>query len=157
VQQITFRGVDIVKRFGRGRRILQKITKGNAMDLLETADLYVDAMRRELLLPGTGRIYTRTGLPSPHQASAPGAPPASWTSTLFWAIDSIILAYAPPKVGVGIDANTAPYWKPLEFGTARMLPRPFVRRALALANRRAIGQFRRRLRERAQKIIAEGA
>lgn len=148
--RLEVRGFSVVKRFAKYRRILGEVVKGDVFALQEVADVYVDAIRRELLVPGTGRTYY--GESGPHVASAPGESPVNWSGNLFWAIDSLIID--GKRVGVGVDSTKAPYWEDQEYGTVNMAPRPFIRPVLRLKNRRAVGQFKRRLRERAQKIVA---
>lgn len=96
--------------------------------------------------PATGRIYalgertvsfvTKAGqavsfvayrgqAPRQHQASAPGEPPAVDTGNL------INSGYAMQKrLGLWEVGFTAEYAAPLEYGTARIAPRPFLRPAL---------------------------
>jgi HK97 gp10 family phage protein len=72
----------------------------------------------------TGRVYQRRGVV--HQASAPGQPPASDTGRL---VNSIVTSYDIEQLSGTVQAGTeyAPY---LEYGTAKMAPRPFMRPAL---------------------------
>jgi HK97 gp10 family phage protein len=74
--------------------------------------------------PKTGRIYRRGSVI--HQASAPGQSPASDTGRL---VNSIVTSYQPETLSGTVQAGTeyAPY---LEFGTATIEPRPFMRPAL---------------------------
>lgn len=73
--------------------------------------------------PATGRIY-RYGKVE-HRASAPGEPPAVDTGNL------INSGYATQKrLGLWEVGFTAEYAAPLEYGTARIAPRPFLRPAL---------------------------
>lgn len=81
----------------------------------------------QLIMSGakSGKIYWRRG--TAHQASAPGEAPASDTGTL---VKSITTRYDLGSLSgrVVAQAKYAPY---LEYGTATMAPRPFLRPALA--------------------------
>lgn len=76
----------------------------------------------------TGRVYTRDGVK--HQASAPGESPAGDTGDL------------AGKIGTSIDEGAlvetiefySAHARPLEYGTAKMAPRPFAR--VAVVNKR---------------------
>jgi HK97 gp10 family phage protein len=72
----------------------------------------------------TGRTYRRRGVV--HRASAPGEAPASDTGRL---VNSITTSYDLEQLSGTVQAGTeyAPW---LEFGTAKMEPRPFMRPAL---------------------------
>lgn len=97
-------------------------------------------MKRLLRMHGGGRVYTRRfwrdkqgrlrmgGNRPPHQASAPGQPPATDTGRLLNSIYHVI-------EGVGSDlvakiGSTVDYAEYLELGTRHMAPRPFERPAL---------------------------
>ena len=67
-----------------------------------------------------GQVYYRHG--RPHQASAPGEPPARWTGNLANSIHTVTDAQ-PHTALVMIDSEYAAY---LEYGTVKMQPRPFV-------------------------------
>lgn len=84
-----------------------------------------EALRLVMQTEKTGRLYRRGGVT--HQASAPGEPPASDTGRL---VGSITTFYDQDKLTGIVSANTeyAPF---LEYGTAKMEPRPFMRPALA--------------------------
>lgn len=97
-------------------------------------------LKRLLRMHGTGRIYTRRfyrdregrlrmgGRRPPHQASAPGRPPASDTGRLLNSVYHEIVG-----IGTDLTANigyTANYGAYLELGTRYMAPRPALRPAL---------------------------
>jgi HK97 gp10 family phage protein len=84
-----------------------------------------EALRLIMQTAKTGRLYRMRGVV--HRASAPGEPPASDTGRL---VNSITTAYNETKLSGVVSANTeyAPY---LEYGTANMEERPFMRPALA--------------------------
>lgn len=75
--------------------------------------------------PKTGRVYQRRGVE--HQASAPGEAPASDTGRL---VNSITTSYDTQNLVGTVNAGTK-YAAYLEYGTAKMEPRPFMRPAVA--------------------------
>jgi HK97 gp10 family phage protein len=85
----------------------------------------------------SGRTVTRTregGERYTHIAAAAGAPPNTDTGAL---VRSINVNIQPDAVFVGSSLEYAPW---LEFGTARMLPRPWLNPALE-ENRRRIEKW----------------
>lgn len=74
--------------------------------------------------PKTGAVYTRRGVT--HQASAPGEPPANDLGNLQ---NSITVRLFPNILAATVNSAAA-YSAALEFGTVRMEPRPYMRRAL---------------------------
>lgn len=91
---------------------------------------FAESVRNEsitLILNGekTGRVYRRGNVE--HQASAPGEAPASDTGTLVGRIET---SYDEANLSAQVAARTA-YAEPLELGTQKMEPRPFLRPALA--------------------------
>lgn len=90
------------------------------------AGQHVAGEAKELVQRGakTGRIYRKTNPNRTHQASAPGQPPASDTGTL---ANSIGVERLPDRAEI---SAVTPYALPLEWGTRRMAPRPFMTRAL---------------------------
>lgn len=89
--------------------------------------------------PKTGRIYRKYMPRRTHQASAKGEAPATDTGTL---IAGIVIDRADITRGRIIIASTAPYSRALEFGTRKMAPRPFLRRALRSMKGRVVTIFR---------------
>ena len=71
--------------------------------------------------PKSGRIYERYNPRRTHQASAPGQAPASDTGNL---VSQIIVRPKNPDE-VAVESN-ALYSSFLEFGTSKMLARPFL-------------------------------
>lgn len=90
-----------------------------------TESVRSEALTLILKTAKTGRIYRRGR--RRHQASAPGEAPASDTGTL---VGRIRTSYDSDNLVGTITASTA-YAAPLEYGTARMAARPFLRPALA--------------------------
>lgn len=109
-----------------GEAILARARQG-AMQGVVAGIAIVEARAVDLIMngPKTGRIYTRRGVR--HQASAPGEAPASDTGTLV-NMRRIDLLTAELAARLVFSSQHAPH---LEFGTRRMEPRPFARRALA--------------------------
>ena len=71
--------------------------------------------------PKTGRIYEKYNPRRTHSASAPGQAPASDTGNLVRNI--AVKMESRDQVAV---VSSAPYSQFLEFGTSKMLPRPFL-------------------------------
>jgi HK97 gp10 family phage protein len=112
-------------------------------DDLERRAINVETtMKRLLVIHGTGRIYTQLfrrkngrlyvfGRRVPHQASAPGMPPATDTGRLLGSIHHTVGDDADGQYAhIGSDVEYALY---LELGTRYMAPRPFMRPALDAA------------------------
>lgn len=97
---------------------MRGVVRGTEMVRTEATTLILDT-------PKTGRIYRRRTVE--HQASAPGEPPASDTGRL---VASIRTDYDTSELVGRVTASTE-YAAALEYGTARMAPRPFMRPALA--------------------------
>jgi len=88
----------------------------------------VEGTAKESIVSGSpsGRTYTRGSIS--HTASAAGQPPASDTSFLVQNITSQVKSEGTNVIGQIVAS--APYAKPLEFGTTQMSPRPFMQPAL---------------------------
>lgn len=113
-------------------------------DDLERRAYNVENFQKRLLrLHGTGRIYTtrfyrdkegrlRKGGPRvPHQASAPGEPPAADTGQLLNSIHHKLDSDGDGQYAwIGTDLAIGTY---LELGTRYMDPRPFLRPSLVAA------------------------
>ncbi len=89
--------------------------------LLEGDRILVDILSQ----PGQGVSYQRGGVV--HVASAPGDPPAPDTGQLRNSRDQEIFE-APGEVVVGVLSVNADHAAPLQLGTERMAPRPFINR-----------------------------
>lgn len=118
----------------------------------EAADDVVKAMRAGGLIvqgkavrsirntPKTGRRYKRGN--AVHVASSPGNPPAIDTGFL---VSSIEVRPIPNGAEVG---SRAAYAKPLEYGTRKMAPRPFLAPALRDSVDEILTRVRAALRRR---------
>lgn len=84
--------------------------------------LLITAKAKQLILSGpkTGKVY------GSHRASAPGEPPANETGRL---VQSIRWEFTGSRLAIRVVAGTV-YASYLEFGTSKMAPRPFLRRAI---------------------------
>lgn len=101
--------------------------RGGLVGALHEAAYIVEGRAKALVLepPKTGRLYKR-GKKTTHQASAPGEAPASDTGNLAGSITQDVSAF---DLECRVSAET-PYAEALEYGTTKMEPRPFMRRAL---------------------------
>lgn len=101
--------------------VMQAVAQG-------TEDVRNEAIELIRSSPASGEVYHRRGVT--HKASAPGEPPATDTGHL---VNSITTKYNPSELSgqVIVGAGYGPY---LEFGTATMEPRPFLRPALEKAS-----------------------
>lgn len=126
----------MVVRFDR-RGIQKRVKRATARGLFRATE----AVRNEAISlvqnsPATGRTYQRRGIA--HVASSPGNPPRTDTGNL---INSIRTKFMYENL-TGIVNAGALYAAPLEFGTPKIEPRPFMRPALA-NRRRDINKFAR--------------
>lgn len=74
------------------------------------------------------RGAARTNIDSTNRASAPGQPPAPDTAQLRNSIDYELSSATTSNVGTNVE-----HAEPLEFGTTRIAPRPFMRPSLVIA------------------------
>lgn len=70
-----------------------------------------------------------------HVPSRPGEPPNADTRRLDTSIETVLISQNPPEVHV---VSNAPYSAALEYGTSRMLERPFMRPAAQRKRRRVV-------------------
>jgi HK97 gp10 family phage protein len=144
---------DIAQILKRTRGTLEEIITAGSDPLVAAGEVILDVMRDELRQPGQGEIYECEfrmiggrpvpikSLPrEPHQASAPGDPPASDTETLVNALDYEVLA--EDRIALGVK-EAGYYWRFLEEGTRFIDPRPFVEPAIAIAKRNAAREYHR--------------
>ena len=131
-------GIDRMRRRAQqaGPELVARLT----VALNESAAL-VQAEAQRLIAdpPKTGRIYKKYNPRRTHQASAPGQAPATDLGTL---INSIVIDRADLPRGRIVIAATAEHARHLEYGTRKMAPRPFLRRALRNSQGRILALFR---------------
>lgn len=79
---------------------------------------------------------TRGSISGPnHVPSRPGEPPNADTRRLDTSTETVLVSQNPPEVHV---ISNAPYSAALEYGTSKMLERPFMRPAAQRKRRRAV-------------------
>lgn len=105
---------------------LEKSLTARLSAIVRTYAFSVEAAAKVAILTGTksGRVYQRKGGKT-HQASAAGEAPANDTS----ALANSIRAQSEQGLTWRVSAS-ARYAAPLELGTKRMAPRPFLAPAL---------------------------
>lgn len=104
-----------------GPQVVQDVRAGVVRGLVRgTEAVRTDAVSRINNPPKTGRMYGK------HQASAPGESPATDTGALANSVStSVDQAALTGNVNFGTGYSAA-----LEFGTAKIAPRPYARPAL---------------------------
>jgi len=114
--ELDAKGLEILESIGEVRHsVLQALVMGAN----EIRNSVIDSMFRE---KKSGKFYKRGS--KEHQASAPGQAPAVDMGEL---ARSIIFDVREQSLEVEVGAKAgAPYAKFLEFGTAKMKPRPFL-------------------------------
>lgn len=112
-----------------------------------TESVKAEAVSLILDTPKSGRTYVRRGVS--HQASAPGEAPASDTGRL---VNSIRTEYDTAAL-TGRVVASARYAAPLEYGTQKMKPRPFLRPALAAHQ----GEIVKTIQEEIAAELSKGA
>jgi HK97 gp10 family phage protein len=101
-------------------REIDGVCHNTALDIQARAQLAIQNP------PKSGRIYKRGNVL--HQASAPGEAPATDTSALVNSAYTKKIADADYETG--FTAKETDYARHLEFGTAKMEPRPYLRPAV---------------------------
>ena len=97
--------------------------------------------------PKSGRIYEKYNPRRTHRASAPGQAPASDTGNLVRNI--AVKMESRDQVAV---VSSAPYSQFLEFGTSKMLPRPFLFPATEKSRPKIAQAVFNRVKKEIQKI-----
>ena len=103
--------------------------------------------------PKSGRTYEKYNPRRTHKASAPGQPPASDTGFL---VNNIKRKIDADKMG-GEIASRAFYSKFLEFGTSKMLPRPFMFPALEKNRQKILKRINQAIKVAGQKSQTKGS
>lgn len=109
-----------------GDSLLDRIKKAAMVGVIDGVESVIeeaDSLMNDT--PRDGRTYRRRGVE--HVASSPGYPPAPDTGRLRKSLRS---EYNPSGLSGEAIASTE-YAESLEYGTAKMAPRPFMRPALA--------------------------
>jgi len=110
----------------QGDKVLREVRQAVLKGLVRGTELVrEEAITSILSTQKTGRLYRRRSIT--HQASAAGETPASDTGRL---VNSITTEINEVELAGVINAGTA-YAAALEFGTAKMAERPYMRPALA--------------------------
>lgn len=136
-----------VRNMGRLQAKVKKlpldIQAATVIGLREIAQPMEDDVKRSIRSGArTGKIVTRYHPERIHQASAPGEPPANDRGML---ANSIEVDVDPTQFNMTLSAG-APYAQELEYGTRHMLPRPFLRPALARWRERIIAAIQRAIK-----------
>ena len=97
--------------------------------------------------PKSGRLYEKYNPRRTHRASAPGQPPASDTGNLV----RNIKVNQKNKDVAEVQSN-APYSAFLEFGTSKMLPRPFLFPAFEKSKNKIVQAVFNRVKQKIQEI-----
>ena len=104
-----------------------QIKKSIRVAFRRISDIVIDDIHKGFKSPKSGRLY---GI---HRASAPGEYPAIMTGGLYHSIDSTM--HGSYTLEVGTNKSYAPF---LEYGSSRILPRPFMESTM----KRTIGKVR---------------
>ena len=115
----------MIKFVSHLEKVVAHIEATNKRNLRDATLLLYGAVQRRLTGARRGREYRIPGTDSTYTASAPGESPAKRTGAL---ASSIRYDVSATLGRVGTDNE---YAKPLETGTARIEPRPFVEPAAA--------------------------
>lgn len=105
------------------RSIKSKVGNGMSQVALSGAFVLEGFVKQSMQEGHHGRVYRRGG--KAHQASAPGEPPAVDYGHLLNSIGSSVIDDEAAQVATNSEAAVH-----LEFGTARMAARPFMRPAV---------------------------
>lgn len=142
--------------FDRSDSVLAAIRWAAARAVTQTAaGVQVRAQRKIADPPKTGRVYHSKTKPSPHQASAPGQPPADWTGALHNAVETglPVQTAAGTEAIVRVNKAEAPYGaKFLEFGSpsGKIAPRPFFYNSVS----EEAPEFVERVKDQVQKAVS---
>lgn len=114
-----------LESLGRATKRVQESVEKELSAGLFAAAKKIEADAKKSIMNGqkSGRIYTRGSVT--HRASAPGEAPASDTGRLVNSINGDVVKGALESI-VKAGGGIVKYARMLEFGTAKMRPRPFL-------------------------------
>ena len=113
---------------GKIKKLGCDMQAGAIMGLRNLADPIKEDVQQSIRTgPRSGRWVKRYHPERLHKASAPGEVPANDLGMLAASVEAEV---DPVQFNLVLSAN-APYARALELGTSKMLPRPFLRPALA--------------------------
>ena len=132
------------KRISKSREVLGKYDKQLKQIIAVGGQMVMNEAKQSIHSHGSsGRTYEKYNPRRTHTASSSGNPPNTDTGYL---ANNIYLEIDTDGLGADVESR-AEYSEFLEFGTSKMLPRPFLQPALE-ANRRKIIQMFARLKSR---------
>ena len=111
----------IVIQFNRLPELAAKLPRETSAVVRETAFEVQRRAQESMEGDKSGRIYSKSASHGRHQASSPGEAPAVDTGFLRSSIGVRMTGQTSAEVTVGAE-----YGAGLEFGTAHILPRPFM-------------------------------
>ena len=107
----------------RSAQVSAAVLEAVSAAVRQTQEAILARVAEEMSAGKTGRTYTHGPQPLPHQASAPGESPATWTGQ--YLRDTSISPIAQQgAVVVGSVGTTSEYGLMLEFGTRKVAPPP---------------------------------
>jgi len=132
------------KRISKSKAVLGKYDKQLKQIIAVGGQMVMNEAKQSIHSHGSsGRTYEKYNPRRTHTASSSGNPPNTDTGYL---ANNIYLEIDTDGLGADVESR-AEYSEFLEFGTSKMLPRPFLQPALE-ANRRKIVQMFARLKSR---------
>ncbi len=132
------------KRISKSKAVLGKYDKQLKQIIAVGGQMVMNEAKQSIHSHGSsGRTYEKYNPRRTHTASSAGNPPNTDTGYL---ANNIYLEIDTDGLGADVESR-AEYSEFLEFGTSKMLPRPFLQPALE-ANRRKIIQMFARLKSR---------
>ena len=124
------------------KKLNKKLLDNKVKTYVTRATFMVEGtVQQSIKQKGTAREYPRKGQP-PHEASAPGQPPATDSGFLSQNITANVEKKSDGSV-VGQIISAAPYSAHLEFGTSQMQARPFMQPALEQNRRKIHSMFKK--------------
>ncbi len=119
-------GVDISLYYNNCKAIADAMIPRARIIVEKTANDAQAHSQKSMEGPKTGRMYLSSKSGKPHQASAPGEPPAVDTTKL-QASHAVTMHSSKPEATIKVFAE---YAYTLEFGGAKVAARPYLRPAL---------------------------